>query len=151
MNLETYLVPNYPTPASGQRELELPAETDDTLDDLLHQRSAIHSRKLEILAAEIWWRLHISSRNLAALDNDKDCVQEMLNRLDVAANYHLREHQEKGVFYRKLFEIEAEKRSQHVECWRDVVLVMRDFLLVWETHEQTRARAMFLQNAGPGT
>ena len=32
--------------------------------------------------------------------------------------------------------------------WRDVVLVMRDFLETWEAHEQAKNRSIFLQHAG---
>ncbi len=63
----------------------------------------------------------------------------------------MREHQDKGIFYRKLFDFQTEARSEQVECWRDVVMVMRDFLYAWDAHEQARARAMFIQNVGTGT
>lgn len=127
------------------------AGADSALEDLLHQKSHILSKKLEILGAEMWWRLHIASRNLTSLEEDKSKVQDMLSQPDVAANYQLREHQEKRVLYQSLFQIETEQRSQQVECWRDVVNVMRDFLAVWEAHEQSRARAIFLNNVGTGT
>jgi hypothetical protein len=151
MNLPTYLVANYATDNAQRQQRQPAGASDDSLDDLIHQKSAILGRKLDILAAEIWWRLHISARNLAALADDKALLQDMLNRLDLAANYHRREHQEKGILYRKLFDLETEQRTERVECWRDVVMVMRDFLEVWEAHEQARARAMFIQNVGTGT
>jgi len=126
-------------------------QADSSLEQLIHQKSSILNRKLEILAAEIWWRLHLTSRNLSSLEDDTARLTDMLNQLEVAANYHLREHQDKGVLYRKLFDLQTEKRSQQVECWRDVVLVMRDFLTVWEGHEQAKARAIFLEHVGTGT
>lgn len=143
----------YSPPFSGRpAKPEGPAPpNDESLEDLLHQKSEILDRKLEILAAEIRWRLHVGVQNLASLASDRARLQEMLSRLDVAARYHVREHQEKGVLYRKLFDLETETRSQQVECWRDVVLVMRDFLLAWETHEQTKARARFINDVGTGT
>ena len=75
----------------------------------------------------------------------------MIGRLHLAALYHLREHQDKGIFYRKLLDFQTEARSEQVECWRDVVMVMRDFLMTWEAHEQAKARAIFIQNVGTGT
>lgn len=124
--------------------------SDSALEQLIHGKSDILGRKLDILAAEIWWRLSIGTQNLKHLADDQERVSDMLGRLDRDANYRLRDHQEKGVLYRRLFEIESEKRSEHVECWRDIVMVMRDFLEVWEAHEQSRQRSMFLENVGTG-
>jgi len=150
MNLETYLASNAGTGSTLPAQFVPPDAAAHSLDDLILQQSAILAHKLDIPGAEIWWRLHVSSRNLTALADDRDHVQDLLDRLHVAANYHLREHQEKGVLYRKLFELETEQRSERVECWRDVVMVMRDFLEVWEAHEQARAKAIFIQNVGTG-
>ena len=154
MNLQDYLVSNYAIAGTAQirqPEREPGVGSSDSLDQLVHQKSGVLNKKLEILAAEIWWRLNISARNLVSVDRDKALIREMLTRLDVAARYQMREHQDKGIFYRKLFELETEARSEQVECWRDVVMVMRDFLTVWEAHEQARARAMFIENVGSGT
>ena len=125
--------------------------TDRALEEIINSPSRILNKKLEILSAEIWWRLHLASKNLSDLDANKSNLQEMLNKLDRSAIYHLREHQEKGIFYRKLFDIETEKRSQQVECWRDVVMVMKDFLFFWEAHEKAQSRAVFINHAGPRT
>jgi len=154
MNLQDYLVSNYAIASAGQsQQPERGPDVGNTtsLDELIHQKSGILKKKLDILAAEIWWRLHIAARNLASIDQDKALVQEMLGRLLVAALYHMREHQDKGVFYRKLFDFQTEARSEQIECWRDVVMVMRDFLYAWDAHEQARARAMFIQHVGAGT
>lgn len=48
-------------------------------------------------------------------------------------------------------DLQAEVRSEHVKCWRDVVLVMRDFLLAREAHEQAKGRAIFINHVGTGT
>ena len=151
MNLQDYLVPNY-ADSQVRRSQRQPADaTAGSLDELIHQKSAILGRKLDLLAAEIWWRLHISAQNLAALNDDQARLQEMLDRLHLAATYHLREHQEKGVLYRTLFDLDTERRTERVECWRDTVKVVRDFLEVWEAHEQARAKAIFIQHVGTGT
>jgi hypothetical protein len=60
----------------------------------------------------------------------------------------MREHQEKRALYELLFKAKQEERLQDVECWRDIVLVMRDFLNTWDAHEQMQARAIFLDHAG---
>lgn len=125
-----------------------PSPAESSIDDLIHQKSVILRTKLEVLTAEVLVRLNILGRNLGSLDEQRERVSEMLNRIDTQARYHLREHRDKGEFYRQLFAIDVERRQQEVECWRDVVMVMQDFLTIWETHQQTQARAIFIEHAG---
>ena len=149
MTLESYLTRTVST--RPEATVVEDAAGDAGLEDLVHQKSHILSRKLDILGAEIAWRLHVAARNLHSLREDKERLGEMLRRLDHAALYHLREHQEKGPLYRALFALETETRAQHTECWRDVAMVMRDFLYAWEAHEQARSRAIFIDHVGTGT
>jgi len=149
MTIESYLLQT--TPAAAKATAHDEAAGDGSLEQLVQQKSRILSRKLDILGAEIAWRLHIAARNLHSLREDKERLGEMLRRLDHAALYHLREHQEKGPLYRTLFALETETRAQHTECWRDVAMVMRDFLYAWEAHEQARSRAIFIDHVGTGT
>ena len=151
MTLESYLIPNAANENPGETSELASAKADRALEDLIHGKSRILSKKLDILSAEIRWRLHLASQNLAHLDTDQSRLQDSLHRLDRDAHYHLRDHQEKSPLYRKLFELETERRSQQTECWRDVFLVMKDFLAVWEAHEQSKARAQFIQHVGTGT
>jgi hypothetical protein len=126
-----------------------PSESEDSfLEDLVHQKAQMFRTKLEVLTAEVLVRLNIMSRNLRDLDDQRETVREMLGRIDQQAVYHLREHREKSEFYRQLFAIGVEKRQQEVECWRDVAMVMKDFLEIWEAHQQAQARAIFLKDAG---
>ena len=127
---------------------DAPESQDRFLDDLLHLKSKVLSTKLEVLAFEVLWRFGIRAKNLDRLDGDQSLVQAMLEKLDRAANYHFREHREKGTLYQTFFSLQEQKRQQDTECWRDVVMVMRDFLYVWEAHEQMQARAIFLENVG---
>ena len=126
-----------------------PEPTEDSfLDDLLHQKSRIYASKLEVLAAAMVVRVDLLRENLSRIDNDKENATVMLTKVDSQARYHLREHKDKNIFYQTLFRLEEERRSQAVECWRDVVMVLRDFLYVWEAHEQSQARAIFLEHVG---
>ena len=70
----------------------------------------------------------------------------MLQTISVGVNYHLREHREKGTFYQKVFDLERERRDQDTDCWRDIVLVLRDFLTFWDEYERAKARGAFLQD-----
>lgn len=126
-----------------------PRQPAAEIENLFEQKRRIVHTKLEILASEIFERMRIRTLNLTRLEKDKLDLYQMLTRLDRQANYHLREHQDKRVFYEVLFKFKQEERQQDVECWRDIVLVMRDFLYAWEVREQMQARAMFLSHAGP--
>jgi len=121
------------------------------LDQLLGGKSRILRTKLDVLALEMKERLRIWDRNLERIDHDKERVTELAQRISRLANYHFRDHREKSELSEQLVDLETERRSQDVECWRDIVMVMRDFLAVWEAHEQAKARAIFLDHAGLGT
>jgi hypothetical protein len=118
------------------------------LDQLLGVKSRILRTKLDVLAAEIGERLRLRSRNLIRIDADKERIGGVMDRISRLADYRLRDHREKSELYEELFNLENERRSQDVECWRDIVMVMRDFLAVWEAHEQAKARAIFLDHTG---
>jgi hypothetical protein len=151
MTLESYFTQTAPDRSGTSAQADAASASTAGLEELIGEKSSVLGKKLDILAAEIIWRLHIAARNLKTLQDDKLRLTEMLQHLNHAALYHLREHQEKAPLYRALFSLETETRAQHVECWRDVVLVMRDFLTAWEAHELARSRAIFIQNVGTRT
>lgn len=121
---------------------------DSFLDNLMHQKSRIFASKLEVLAAAMVVRIDLLAHNLDRIEKDREHAQTILDRIDRQARYHLREHQDKTFFYQTLFRLEEERRSQGVECWRDIVLVLREFLGVWEAHQQSQTRATFLEHVG---
>ena len=131
-------------------QIPAPEAPDESLDLLLNLKSRILRSKLEVLASEIYTRLNLADRNLGRINDEKARVQEMILKFTRLANYHLREHRDQNPLYQQIFHLETQRRSEDVECWRDIVLVMRDFLEVWEAHEQAKARAIFLQHARPG-
>jgi hypothetical protein len=140
-----YISQNFEQPVAPS-----PQETNANLDHLLHLKSRILRSKLEVLASEIYTRLNLWDRNLGRINDEKTRVEQMLARFAQLANYHLREQKDQTPFYQQIFDLEAERRSQDVECWRDIFNIMRDFLESWEAHEQAKARAIFLNHAGPG-
>jgi hypothetical protein len=118
--------------------------SENALEDLLHQKTRIVSTKLEVIALAINERLGIWNQNLKRIEEDQGMLAYMLEKLARGVNYRLREHSEKRVFYEQIFELRKQVREEDVECWRDIVLVMRDFLVAWEAHEQAKAKATFL-------
>jgi len=123
-------------------------ESSWSLDALINQKSRVLKTKLEVWASAIQERWRIEHRNFDRIDEDRAVLKEMIEKIDRQANYLRREHQEKSILYRKLFELETERRKEEVECWRDVVMVLRDLLYVWDAHEQARSKAIFLNDVG---
>lgn len=120
--------------------------TDQTLDHLIHTNTRVLRSKLEAIAAALQERLKIRRQNIERIADDRDKLSEMIQQVSVAANYHLRQHKEKGALYQKGFDLAHERRDQDTECWRDIVLVLRDFLGFWDEYERAKARGAFLQD-----
>jgi hypothetical protein len=121
------------------------------LDHLLHSKSRIVRTKLEVLASEIQARFAIWDRNLDRLNGDKGNVESLLGQSTRLARYHLRDPNEANRLRDASLQLDAQQREQDIQCWRDVVQVMRDFLNSWEVHEQAKNRSVFLNHAGSGT
>lgn len=135
--------PALPQPIAG----DLAADTDG-LGELLHLRSNILKTKLEVLAAELLQRFHLRDQNVARVVAEKERVVEVLPRLVRQARYHLRQPRDNGAWYQQAFRLDEERRSQDVQCWQDVARGMREFLDVWEAHQQAAVRGRFLEHAG---
>ena len=119
---------------------------DSALDDFIHDRTRILKTKLEVLAYEIHLRFQIRTTNMERISSDKEHGQQLLEQIIHQINYLGRERGDTTPLIQQIFDLETERRTQDVECWRDVVLVMRDFLVAWEAHEQAKSKAIFLDN-----
>jgi hypothetical protein len=136
-----------PQPGYGSGvEAPAMAQGDRTLDDLIHSNTRILRTNVEAVASAIGERLKIRRDNIGRIADDKDKLSEMLQKISVGANYHLRDHREKGPFYQRMFDLERERRDQDTDCWRDIVLVLRDFLTFWDEYERAKARGAFLED-----
>jgi hypothetical protein len=120
------------------------AGTSRGLDEMFRGRTAILKTKLDVFAWEISERLRIRERNLDSILENQERARSMLAAITRQVNYSMRPHQDKTRFYDLHFEFERQRRSEHVECWQDIVQVMKDFLIVWEALEHAKARAAFL-------
>lgn len=120
--------------------------TDTTLDDLIHTNTRILRTKLEAISATVQERLKIRRNNLTQIADDREKLTEIIQHISVAANYHLRDHREKDRLYQRAFDLTRERRDQDTDCWRDIVLVLRDFLTFWDEYERAKARGAFLEN-----
>ena len=117
-----------------------------SIDELLGQRTRILKTKLEVFASEISERLKIRTGNLKSLIYDDLLLTNALLYFEPSSGKDLYQAKFPDRLYGTRFDIAKERREQDVECWRDVTLVMRDFLAAWEALEQGRARAIFLNN-----
>lgn len=126
-----------------------PRESDSSaLDNLFHFKPRILRSKLEALASEIYARLTMWDRNLASVDDDKAKGKGRLSQFTHLARYRLREQQDVSPLRDSALRLEAQRREEDNQCWRDVVMVMRDFLESCEDHEQARNRSIFLRHPG---
>ena len=126
------------------------AAAAEPLDNLLHSKSRLLRSKLEVLASEIYTRLTMWDRNLARIDADKQKVEQLVEQFTRLARYHLRDQKDVTRLHDSNLRLEAQRRDEDSQCWRDVVLVMRDFLETWEAHEQARNRSIFINYVGAG-
>ena len=116
------------------------------LGELFGRRTHILKTKLEVITVELFDRVRIRERNLVAIGDDQEKLNQILGIVDRQVRYHFRDSREKASFYDRFFDLEREKRDQDVECWRDVTQLMRDFLEVWEALEQGKSRSIFLDH-----
>ena len=121
---------------------------DQTLEDFIHRKGRVHGSKLDVLAAEIAARLDLRRSNLERIADDAERLKELVGTTQRLANYGMRDQRDVTRLSQGLFDLESERRKQDVESWRDVVKVLRDFLYTWEAHEESRSRAMLLNDAG---
>jgi len=124
----------------------LAVSNDKTLDDLIHSNTRILRTKMEAVAAAMQERLKIRRDNITRIADDREKLTEIVQQISVAANYHLRDHKEKDRLYQRTFELTRERRDQDTQCWRDIVLVLRDFLTFWDEYERAKARGAFLED-----
>jgi hypothetical protein len=137
-------------PADFALGQQLPARLQDDLhavDTLIHQRPVILRTKLAVLATQLQARLLLRETNLTRIADDllatdnlllpwTECVLSSQMPTDLALRNACLERQAR---------LQTEIRTQEVECWRDVALVMNEFLTVWEGLQQSQVRAEFLR------
>jgi hypothetical protein len=126
------------------------APSTDAFDDLMHSKSRIQRGKLEVLASEIVARFGLWDRNLSRIDGSRTHIQDLLGTASRLARYRLRPTHDPDHLKRQLMDLEKERRGQDLECWRDVTNVMRDFLSVFEAHEQAKSKAILFNDARSG-
>lgn len=149
MDLPSLDTLGYFTAADFQSSNEyLPASAsnraDQSIDRLLGEKHRILKVKLEVLASEIFQRLEIRKQNLDRLLNDELILSNVLLYFEPSSSRAPYRPAFPEKLYQEKLDLGKQRREQDVECWRDVVMVMRDFLSVWEAVELARSKASFL-------
>lgn len=123
-----------------------PEQSTDPISELFSQRSKILQTKLGILSAQVIERLTIRANNLNSLiEEESELSNRILNREHRDASSHNLDNLRQQKHF-----ILQEKRSQDVECWRDLSHTLRDLLRTWEELEQSKVRDQLL-DAGQET
>ena len=128
---------------TANAELE---QDDNSLDVLLSQRSGILSTKLDVFMIELLERMNLRTKNLDRIDHDECSVRNLISDFHQTTGGYAQDGKERFGLYRQLLDIEKERRDQDVECWRDLVTVMRDVLSAWEESESSKSKMRMLQD-----
>lgn len=124
----------------SQHGIYLSGEQEHSFDEFIHRKGKILRTTLEILASEIVERLRLRKVNFERIYADELALYEMIRRI----NYRAHDISDRSTLYQQLFEFKKERREQDVECWKDLVLVVRDFLVAFEAHENATAKARLI-------
>jgi len=113
---------------------------------LLENRTELTETRLEVTAVQIIERLRIRADNLKQLAKEETAFDNRLLQLsDLPCGRSrdimgLESQLEQGNS-----QVRSAQRRENVECWRDLVHVMRDFLNAWEGLSRNEAKNRFLE------
>lgn len=125
----------------------LPSSTDPALEAILSGRSEILQTRLSVAAVQIVERLRIHSHNLERILEEELKVGSQL--IPFEKKYLGQAPDMMGLenlLLGKQSELSKERRQQDVECWRDLIQVMRDLMGAWEGWSGQQAKQRFLNS-----
>ncbi|MDF7809461.1 hypothetical protein P4E94_18610 [Pontiellaceae bacterium B12219] len=116
------------------------------MQSLLSGRSELAEDRLAVTATQIVERLRIRASHLEQLMEEELKVgSEMLQLDGNSSGIHNSDMMGlESLLAQKKAEIQAERRREDTECWRDLTNVMRDFLNAWEGFSRNEAKNRFL-------
>jgi hypothetical protein len=135
----------------GEDTLSPSGDDNHAIDILISQRPAILRAKLAVYATQIYERLRLRANNLDRIQTELLAVSNgLLPFEDTIQSWLPLDESKRRMWLEQQARLNAELRSQEIECWRDVAQAMNDFLVVWEAAEQSRVRGEFLQKQARG-
>ena len=110
-------------------------------------RSEILQTRLSVSAVQIIERLKIRAKNLDKLLDEEIEIDNRLIPIESQSGNSRSDFMGlENLLLGKRFDISQERRKQDVECWRDLVNVMRDFLKTWEDLSGLEAKQRFMNS-----
>lgn len=112
---------------------------------MLSGRSELAEDRLAVTATQIVERLRIRASHLEQLMDEELSVGSRMLQLDPQSmGYNSDMMGLESLLAQKKSEIQADRRKEDTECWRDLTNVMRDFLNAWEGFSRNEAKNRFL-------
>ncbi|NDV63366.1 hypothetical protein G0Q06_12950 [Puniceicoccales bacterium CK1056] len=114
---------------------------DSSIETLLGARSSVNKLKVNLWAGAIRERISILNRSLEQLLEEELVLDNRIIQLggrpyDTEQTYQMLKNSLQGLQTRRI--------SEEKECWKDIVVVLRDFIGAFEAHSQSQARGEFL-------
>ena len=122
-------------------------QTGMSVDDLIGRRTDILATKLDVLTTQMHERLNLRTRHTHSLDYDECSLGTAMNLVYVQSGRYIQGADRRITGLQKQgFDIHEQRRKQDVECWRDVAMLTRDFLGVWEAYQKAKAKAELMRD-----
>ena len=118
----------------------------DSIERFINSRAHILDTKLQVFSQEIQERLRIHNDNVSAINYQSLLTYSQILTFHPTYGTGRYDRALVNSLYQERNDLAKELRQQHVECWRDVVMVMREFLFAWEAREQAHSKSLFLKN-----
>ena len=100
--------------------------------------------KFDFLSEQIIERIEIRRRNLESLLQEEVSIDTKIMSIGGSTGGDQNNSGSNLPLYLRLLDVSRERRSQDVDCWRDLVHVFRDILKIWEDLEQSKVRDAML-------
>jgi len=139
---------NYYSSADQAVAPEEDSAAGDSIDELLQGKTDVLHTRLNVLAAAIGERLRLRQENFYQLLQDECRTDNLLHGISVQTGYNFDDGNQKAGLYQQLFDLEKQRRGEDTNCWRDVVMVLRDFLETWEAVQHAKSRTRLLNQNG---
>ncbi len=114
----------------------------------MRSRTELAETRMAVHAVQIIERLRIRASHLNEItEEDLEAGSELLNLKNSSPDMMGLE----TLLRQKQAQLSQERRRVDAECWRDLSMVMRDFLNAWEGFSKNEAKGRFLSAQPPPT
>jgi hypothetical protein len=114
---------------------------DKSIDSLLGARASVNKIKASLWAGAIRERINILNRSLEQLTEEELIIDNRILQFEGRSYFPLQSYEN---LQNALRNLQSRRISEEKECWKDIIVVLRDFLGAFEAHSQSKARGEFL-------